>query len=83
MAYKSTRMECKVTGIPMPTIKWFKDWLPVYDSDRTKILWEESENRSTLFINSTISRDAGLYSVTATNVVGSASCSANLSIEGI
>ncbi|XP_053213912.1 obscurin-like isoform X4 [Panonychus citri] len=81
MAYKSTRMECKVTGIPMPTVKWFKDWLPIHDSDRTKILWEESENRSTLFINSTISRDAGLYSVTATNVVGSASCSANLAIE--
>ncbi|XP_015782492.1 obscurin isoform X3 [Tetranychus urticae] len=81
MAYKSIRLECKVTGLPMPTLKWFKDWLPISDSDRTKILWEDSENKSTMFISSAISRDAGLYSVTATNIVGSASCSANLAIE--
>ncbi|XP_074600440.1 uncharacterized protein LOC141854581 isoform X3 [Brevipalpus obovatus] len=80
MAYKSVRMECKVTGNPMPQVKWFKGWSPLYDSDRIKILWEDPDH-STMFMNSAITRDSGLYSVTATNFVGSASCSANLSIE--
>lgn len=80
MAYKSVRMECKVTGKPMPQVKWFKGWSPLYDSDRVKILWEDPDH-STMFMTSAITRDSGLYSVTATNFVGNASCSANLSIE--
>lgn len=80
MAYKSVRMEVKVTGKPMPTMKWFKDWSNLYESDRVKILYE-GDDHGTMFINSAITRDSGLYSVTATNLVGKASCSATLKIE--
>lgn len=80
MAYRSVRMEVKVTGKPMPTMKWFKDWATLYESDRMKILFE-GEDHSTLFINSAITRDSGLFSVTASNIAGKASCSATLTIE--
>ena len=80
MAHRSVRMECKVEGVPTPTVKWFKDWLPLSESERTKLLWEEPDS-GTLFISSSISRDAGLYSCSASNLAGKASTSAMLNIE--
>ena len=77
----SARMECKAIGIPTPVVKWFKDWQPLYESDRIKILWEEPDT-CTLYIHNTISRDGGLYSCTATNIAGNTSTSAMLVIEG-
>jgi len=76
----SARMECKVIGIPTPTVKWFKDWQPLHESDRIKIIWEDPDT-CTLFIHHTITRDAGLYSCTASNIAGSTSTSAKLVVE--
>ncbi|XP_035216758.1 obscurin-like isoform X2 [Stegodyphus dumicola] len=80
MSRRSARMQCRVTGIPYPKIKWFKDWHPLYESDRTKILWEEPD-KCTLFISNLISRDNALFSCTATNIAGTATSSANLNVE--
>ncbi len=81
-AHRHGRFEATVIGVPEPTIKWFKDWQPIHESNRIKILWE-SPDRATLFINGAITRDAGLYSCTASNIAGNASTSAMLHIEGI
>ncbi|XP_054168063.1 obscurin-like [Oppia nitens] len=80
LSRRHARFECTVVGIPEPTVRWFKDWQPMHESDRIKILWE-SPDRSTLFINGAIVKDAGLYSCLATNIAGHASVSAMLYIE--
>ena len=80
-SHQHARFECKVIGVPDPKVRWFKDWVPIYESNRVKILWEEPD-RATLYISGVISRDAGLYSCSASNVAGTASTSATLHIQG-
>ncbi|XP_054712056.1 obscurin-like isoform X2 [Uloborus diversus] len=80
MSRRTGRMQCRVTGLPYPKIKWFRDWHPLYESERIKILWEEPD-KCTLFISNLISRDNALYSCTATNIAGTATSSASLNVE--
>ncbi|XP_067145351.1 LOW QUALITY PROTEIN: obscurin-like [Centruroides vittatus] len=80
MNRRSGRMHCRVTGVPYPKIKWYKDWFPIYDSERYKILWEEPD-KCTLFINGAILKDSGLYSCSASNLAATVSCSAMVSVE--
>ena len=81
LSRRHARFECTVEGKPEPIVRWFKDWQPLAESDRIKILWE-TPNRATLFINGAIVKDAGLYSCSASNIAGHASISAMLHIEG-
>ncbi|XP_076362329.1 protein Obscurin-like isoform X2 [Tachypleus tridentatus] len=80
MLRRSGRLECQVTGIPSPAIRWFKDWHPLYESSRIKIFTEEP-NKCIMYLSGSILKDSGLYSVTVSNIAGSASCSAALSVE--
>ncbi|CAL1291290.1 unnamed protein product [Larinioides sclopetarius] len=80
MSRRSARMQCRVTGLPYPKIKWFRDWHPLYESERVKILWEEPD-KCTLFISNLITRDNAFYSCTATNIAGTATSSASLNVE--
>lgn len=34
---KTVRIEARVTGVPYPDIKWYKDWQPLAPSSRTKV----------------------------------------------
>ncbi|XP_076316761.1 protein Obscurin-like isoform X4 [Tachypleus tridentatus] len=77
---KGGQLECCVSGIPYPKIKWFKDWNPLYESSRIKITWEKPD-RCFLTLSDSILKDSGLYSVTASNVAGSATSSAMLNVE--
>lgn len=74
------KFECCVTGVPTPKIKWFKDWHPIYESSRIKIQWTEPD-KCNLSLDGAILKDSGLYSCCASNVAGSASTSASLSVE--
>ncbi|KAG8195169.1 hypothetical protein JTE90_023344 [Oedothorax gibbosus] len=80
MSRRSARMQCRVTGLPYPKVKWFRDWHPLYESERVKILWEEPD-KCTLFVSNLITRDNALYSCTATNIAGTATTSAALNVE--
>nr|XP_042904670.1 obscurin-like isoform X3 [Parasteatoda tepidariorum] len=80
MSRRSARMQCRVTGLPYPKIKWFRDWHPLYESERVKILWEEPD-KCTLFISNLITRDNALYSCQAANIAGTATSSASLNVE--
>lgn len=81
LSRRHARFECTVEGKPEPVVHWFKDWQPLGESDRIKILWE-TPDRATLFINGVIVKDSGLYSCSASNIAGHASISAMLHIEG-
>ncbi|XP_026319349.1 obscurin isoform X2 [Hyposmocoma kahamanoa] len=77
---RSVRMEARVTGIPFPEIKWYKDWQPLTSSSRIKIQFIEPDT-TVLVINDVILKDEGLYSVSARNVAGAVSSSAMLHVE--
>lgn len=37
LARKSGQLEAKLTGVPFPELKWYKDWLPIAPSSRIKV----------------------------------------------
>lgn len=37
MIRRSGRLEARVTGVPPPEIKWYKDWQPLAQSSRIKV----------------------------------------------
>ncbi|XP_044269472.1 obscurin isoform X2 [Tribolium madens] len=74
------RFDARIVGVPYPEIKWYKDWKPLAASSRIKIQFIEPDT-TVLVINDIISKDEGLYSVSARNVAGSISSSAMLHVE--
>lgn len=38
MFRKNGRLEARVTGVPYPEIRWYKDWQPLADSARVKVI---------------------------------------------
>ncbi|XP_023945004.2 obscurin isoform X3 [Bicyclus anynana] len=77
---RTARIEARVTGVPYPDIKWYKDWQPLAPSSRIKMQFIEPDT-VILVINDAILKDEGLYSVSARNVAGSVSSSAMLHVE--
>ena len=73
-------LTARIYGVPNPEIKWYKDWQPLTSSSRIKIEKKDSDTY-TLTINDAISKDAGLYSISATNFAGTVSSSAMIHIE--
>nr|XP_033338378.1 obscurin isoform X2 [Megalopta genalis] len=80
MVRKTGQLMAKVTGVPYPEIKWYKDWKPLTSSSRIRIEFAEPDT-SILIISDTIVKDEGLYSISAGNVAGSISCSVMLHVE--
>lgn len=42
MSRRSGRIEARITGVPYPQIKWFKDWQPITETSRTKVRYSVS-----------------------------------------
>lgn len=38
MSRKNGRIEARVVGYPLPEIRWFKDWMPLADSSRIRVI---------------------------------------------
>ncbi|XP_078407443.1 striated muscle preferentially expressed protein kinase [Cetorhinus maximus] len=75
----SVLLKCIITGTPMPQVVWKKDG-EILKASQTHILKAEGE-RHTLFIPSASTLDGGLYSVSAANEVGLASCCASVQVR--
>ncbi|XP_067207809.1 obscurin isoform X2 [Linepithema humile] len=80
MVRRTGQLTARVTGVPYPEIKWYKDWKLIASSSRIKIQFIEPDI-TTLIINEAITKDEGLYSISAGNVAGSISCSVMLHVE--
>ncbi|XP_044021287.1 obscurin isoform X7 [Aphidius gifuensis] len=80
MQRRNGHIQARVIGVPYPELKWYKDWKPLTSSARVKIDFFEPDT-SVLTINDSISKDEGLYSISARNVAGSVSCSVMIHIE--
>lgn len=39
MCRGKARFEARIIGKPYPEVKWYKDWKPLADSSRTKVLF--------------------------------------------
>ncbi|OTF81458.1 hypothetical protein BLA29_004567, partial [Euroglyphus maynei] len=79
MTRNHIRLSCSVMSSPQATIKWFKDFQPLHDTSRLNIVGD-TDNLS-IVINDAIVRDSGLYSCTATNIAGSTTTSAYVTVN--
>ncbi|XP_073994362.1 obscurin isoform X3 [Rhodnius prolixus] len=80
IARHTGRLEARVIGVPTPDIKWYKDWQPLAPSSRIKISRIDPDHCN-LMISDAITKDSGLYSITASNVAGAISCSVMVHVE--
>ncbi|XP_011159693.1 obscurin isoform X7 [Solenopsis invicta] len=80
MMRRTGQLTARVTGVPYPELKWYKDWKPIASSSRIRIQFTEPDI-TTLIVNDAIMKDEGLYSISAGNVAGSVSCSVMLHVE--
>uniref|UniRef100_A0A8B9P9U0 Ig-like domain-containing protein n=1 Tax=Apteryx owenii TaxID=8824 RepID=A0A8B9P9U0_APTOW len=77
----SIRMECKVSGSLPVTAKWFKDGKEITDSAKCRSLCHE--NTMSLEIANLELADTANYTCSVSNVAGSDSCSAVLTVKGL
>ncbi|CAB0015352.1 unnamed protein product, partial [Nesidiocoris tenuis] len=75
-----TELECTVTGLPNPEVRWFRANEEIVPDRRRKIvtIFDGNKGRSVLTIVETIEEDEEIYSVRAVNKFGKAECRANL-----
>merc|ERR1712223_1329659 len=68
------KVECEIYGVPKPEVTWFKDFAPLKETSRVQNHHYPPQTY-TLFFEDYITKDEGLYSVTASNICGSISYS--------
>ncbi|KAG8436526.1 hypothetical protein GDO86_007581 [Hymenochirus boettgeri] len=77
VAGKEVNLECKVTGIPLPSIQWFKENRLLSTEDPNV---HATENGQILHIKKSRLSDNGLYKCIATNAAGSQIKESKLSV---
>lgn len=75
------RLQVRVTGIPTPVVKFYRDGAEIQSSLDFQIS-QEGELYS-LLIAEAYPEDSGTYSVNATNSVGRATSTAELLVQGM
>ncbi|KAL2083631.1 hypothetical protein ACEWY4_021404 [Coilia grayii] len=74
------RLECRVVGMPPPTIFWKKDNETIPQSKDRVSMHQDATGYVCLLIQPTRKEDAGWYTVSAKNEAGIISCTARLDI---
>lgn len=74
------RLDVRVTGIPSPTVKFYREGAEIQSSADFQIL--EDGGLYSLLIAEAFPEDSGTYSVTATNSSGRATSTAELLVQG-
>uniref|UniRef100_A0A3Q1I7N9 Ig-like domain-containing protein n=3 Tax=Anabas testudineus TaxID=64144 RepID=A0A3Q1I7N9_ANATE len=74
------RLDVRVTGIPTPVVKFYREGAEIQSSADFKILQEG--DLYSLLIAEAFPEDSGTYSVTATNSSGRATSTAELLVQG-
>ncbi|KAI1894634.1 hypothetical protein AGOR_G00117780 [Albula goreensis] len=72
---------CKVVGIPIPKVYWFKDGKQILKKNVHYKKIREGDGTCALHIESTTSDDDGNYTVMAANPQGRISCSGHLIVQ--
>lgn len=74
------RLQVKVTGIPTPVVKFYRDGAEIQSSLDFQI--SQEGDLYSLLIAEAYPEDSGTYSVNATNSVGRATSTAELLVQG-
>lgn len=74
------RLDIRVTGIPTPLVKFYREGAEIQSSTDFRII-QEGDLHS-LLIAETFPEDSGTYSVTASSSSGRATCTAELLVQG-
>ncbi|XP_058908643.1 myopalladin isoform X1 [Kogia breviceps] len=74
---------CKIVGIPVPKVYWFKDGKQISKSNEHFKMRREGDGTCSLHIDSTTSDDDGNYTIMAANPQGRISCSGHLMVQGL
>ena len=77
---KVVRFECRVAGSSPVEVSWLRDGEPL-EGDEVSMSYDD--NTAVLEIRPGEMRHSGEYSCVATNSVGSASCRAKLTLQGL
>ncbi|XP_078621722.1 obscurin-like [Branchiostoma floridae x Branchiostoma japonicum] len=75
------RLDCRVAGLPKPTVFWFKDGSEVRPL-RLGVEIRAEEDRHTLYIPVAENSHEGVYMCRTENAAGVATCSAMLHVQG-
>jgi len=80
--HQNGKLECRVLGIPYPSVQFKKDWRAIAGSHRVKTV-REGFDHWTLNIQNSIHMDEGVYECVAENVAGKVYCTATVKITGL
>uniref|UniRef100_UPI00398E7B96 myopalladin-like isoform X3 n=1 Tax=Pristiophorus japonicus TaxID=55135 RepID=UPI00398E7B96 len=75
------QLECIVTGLPTPEVRWYCEGKELKNSPDIQIAYVD--NQYSLIISEAFEEDTGRYTCLASNIYGSDSTSAELYIEGL
>ncbi|XP_060050675.1 myopalladin isoform X2 [Erinaceus europaeus] len=74
---------CKIVGIPVPKVYWFKDGTQISKKSEHCKMRREEDGTCSLYIDSTTSDDDGNYTIMAANPQGRISCSGHLMVQSL
>ncbi|KAI4555533.1 hypothetical protein MJG53_019223 [Ovis ammon polii x Ovis aries] len=74
---------CKIVGIPVPKVYWFKDGKQISKRNEHFKMKREGDGTCSLHIDSTTGDDDGNYTIMAANPQGRISCSGHLMVQGL
>ena len=80
---KSAKLTLKCSGLPEPTVQWFKDGAQVMTDARVKILKDSANASYCLTVDKCTAQDQGSYEVKVTNALGETSAKCTLNVDCI
>ena len=78
---KSAKLTLKCSGLPEPTVQWFKDGAQVMTDARIKIFKDAANETYSLTVDKCTAQDQGSYQVKMTNALGEVSASCTLNVD--
>ena len=76
------RFDVRVSGVPKPSVQWFKGTKKIEDDGKFLLIdVEEEEDLFSLIIDQVASDDVGTYTCKAANEAGEVSCKAELQLQ--
>ncbi|NXJ64326.1 MYPN protein, partial [Rostratula benghalensis] len=74
---------CKIVGIPVPKVYWFKDGKQISKKNKHFKMNREEDGTCSLHIEASTNDDDGNYTIMAANPQGRISCSGHLMVQSI
>lgn len=78
---KTVKMEARVSGSQPLTVTWYKDNNELFGSDKYQVSFQN--NMAVLCVQDSSCSDSGMYTCTASNEAGQASCQVSLAVSGM